>query len=63
MTKTRDQKRAAAFRPDPRLEKLLDLKRTDPAAFAKLPPLTRLACGHYAAAKAAHQATEEENER
>ena len=51
----RQRKLAAAFVSDPGYERLLELRRTDPRAFAKLGPAIRIGVGHYSAAKAAHQ--------
>ena len=59
--RTRDEKVAAAFRPDARHERLLALRRDDPAAFAELPPSARLGLAHYETAKEAHGRREEAN--
>jgi hypothetical protein len=40
-----------AFEPNAFYEKILDLRRTNPAAFASLAPVTRLALGAYEAQK------------
>lgn len=54
----RRRRLAATHRPDERSERLLRLRRDDPAAFARLDPTTRMAVGHYEAAKAAHEEEE-----
>jgi len=40
-----------AFEPNAFYEKILDLRRTNPAAFDSFAPVTRLALGAYSAAK------------
>ncbi len=52
--RTRDQKQAATFRPDPRQERLLELRRADRAAFDRLPASVRLGLSYYETSKAAH---------
>lgn len=38
---------AAEFRPDPRLERLIRLRQTDPKGFARFGPETTIALGYY----------------
>lgn len=49
----RNEKLAAGFRPNERQEALIRLRDRDPAAFAALPPATRMGAATYEAAKAA----------
>ncbi len=42
---------ARGFEPNAFYEKVLELRRTNPAAFDSLAPVTRVALGHYAARK------------
>ena len=44
---------AASFEPDPGMEAFIGWRTSDPARFAALPSLVRLAVGHYEHAKAA----------
>ena len=46
--RSRAERLAQAFRPDPRKERLLRLRRDDPERFAKIVgPGERIALGHY----------------
>ncbi len=56
--RTRDAKLAATFRPDPRQERIAELRRTDRAAYDALPTSVRMGHGYYAEARAAHERTE-----
>ena len=47
---------AATYRPDERLDRLLALRASDPAAYARIAdPTITISLGSYAVAKAAHQ--------
>lgn len=62
MTRTRDQRLGAAFRPSPKHERLSALRRDDPAAFARLPAAERMALAYYQDAKAAHDREHDQKE-
>ena len=51
------RKLAATFVRDAKMERLLDMQRTQPEEFAKLSITTRLSAGHYAEARAAYEET------
>ena len=51
----RDERLAATFREDPRMERLLELRRTDRAAFDHLPSGAKMSLGFYLSAKEAHE--------
>lgn len=55
--RTRAEKVAGDFRPNATQERLLRLRETDPAAFAGLPPATRMGAAYYETAKEAAAAT------
>ncbi len=42
---------SAGFEPNAFYEKVLDLRRTNPAAFDSLAPMTKVSLGHYEAAQ------------
>jgi len=42
---------SAGFAPNAFYEKVLDLRRTNPAAFDSLAPMTKVSLGHYEAAQ------------
>ncbi len=46
---------SAGFEPNAFYEKILVLRRTNPAAFASLAPVTKLALGAYEAQKREHE--------
>ena len=54
----RDERLAATFREDQRMERLLELRQRDRAAFDRLPSSTRMALGFYESALAAAQRLE-----
>ena len=53
--RTRQSRRASAFKRDPGLEQVLELQQTDPAAFAALGRDVRLAAAYYRSSKEAHE--------
>ena len=53
---------AETYQPNERGEALLRLKREQPAVFASLPATQRMAAASYEAAKAAHQAHQQQKE-
>ncbi len=60
---TRPRRRVAeSYKPSPYYENLLQLKRTDPAAWRSLPSTEHIALGLYEAQKAAHEAEQENTE-
>ena len=46
---------SAGFEPNAFYEKILELRRTNPAAFDSLAPVTKLALGAYETAKREHE--------
>ncbi len=56
--RTRAERVAAAYHQDDRMERLLELQRTDPAAFGRLPAATRLSIAIYANARSTAEALE-----
>jgi hypothetical protein len=60
LAKARQRELAALFKPDDRCERLLYLKRTDPAAFKAFGASGLLAVGHYTEQKAAYEAEQGE---
>ncbi len=60
LAKARQRELAALFKPDERCERLLHLKRTDPAAFQAFGAAGLLTVGHYAEQKAAFEAEQTE---
>lgn len=53
----RAQRTARAWRHDPDMERLLQLKEANPGRWDQLPSSTRLQAGYYASAKAAARQT------
>lgn len=51
----RNARRATAWRHDQSLENAIRLRGSDPAAYDRLNPTTRIAVGYYESAKAAAQ--------
>ena len=49
------RKLAATFKPDPKMDRLVEMQRTDPATFDSLGLTTRLSVGHYLEAKQAYE--------
>ena len=49
------RKLAATFKPDEKMERFIELQRTDPATFNSLGITTRLSVGHYLEAKRAYE--------
>jgi hypothetical protein len=49
------RKLAATFTPDPKMDRLVEMQRTDPATFQTLSISTRLSVGHYLEAKQAYE--------
>lgn len=47
---------AAAYRPDPAMERVLEWHRQDDPRYDALDPQTRMSVGYYRLAKQAHQA-------
>ncbi|EYR61921.1 hypothetical protein N866_14280 [Actinotalea ferrariae CF5-4] len=58
-----DANRARTFRPNPDLDRALDLRTTDPARYAALPRTVRMSAAYYANDKAAAEraTTHQEN--
>ena len=53
--RTDDEKLGASFRPNPRQEKMIELRTTDPAAFGRMPAGMRTGLAFYEESKAAHE--------
>lgn len=60
LRRSREEKVAATYQPDDRMEQLLHIRDTRPDQFAALPPILKMSLGHYERAKAAHHATEKQ---
>lgn len=54
--KRKQQRRAASFRYDPRMERVAELREKEPAEYSKLPPDTKTSLGYYLNTKAAAEA-------
>lgn len=57
--RSRDEKLAAGFRPDPTMERLLELRRTDRPAFDAAVRGRAMELGYYEGAKSAHDRLKE----
>ena len=53
--RTVDERVGGSFSPNPKQERMLELRRTDPAAFDRLPAGMRTGLAFYEESKAAHE--------
>ncbi len=54
-------KLAAQYQPDPKMERLIELRKTDPAAFRSIGPTGLLSVAHYSAQKSAYKEEQKES--